>query len=81
MLYTMQIYYKLHFQLLVGQLRVITLCPPKLLHDINMNLTKSKRPKCSVLYAEPIQLENAAFIILVSIVLQSMLERGKMHDW
>ena len=25
--------------------------PLKLLHNINMNLTKSKMPKCSVLYA------------------------------
>ena len=42
---------------------------------------KSKMPKCSVLYAYHIQLENAAFIILVSIVLQSMLEHANMHDW
>ena len=77
MLYTMQKYYKLLVQLLVSQLSVITLCPLKLLHDINMILTKSKRPKCSILYAYHIQLENAAFIILVSIVLQSMLDHAK----
>ena len=45
-----------------------------------MNLTKSKLSKCSVLYASHIQLENAAYIILVSIVLQSMLEHAEMYD-
>ena len=51
MLYTVQKYYTLLFRLLVSQLGEIRLCPLKLLHDINMNLTKSKMPKCSVLYA------------------------------
>ena len=81
MLCSKQKYYTLLFQLLVSQLSVIKLCPLKLLHDINMNLTKSKMPKCSILYAGHIQLENAAFIILVSIVIRSMLEHANMYDW
>ena len=35
-------YCTLLFQLSVSQLGVIRLCPQKLLHDINRNLTKSK---------------------------------------
>ena len=74
-------YYSVLFQQLVSQLSVIRLCPLKLLHDINMNLTKSKMPKCSVLYAWHIQLENTAFILLVSIVLQSMPENATIYNW
>ena len=74
-------YYTLLFQLLVSQWSVIRLCPLKLLHDINTNLTKSIMPKCSLLYALHIQLENAAFITLVSIILKSMLEHANMYDW
>ena len=82
MQYTMQIIiYIVFFQLLVSLLSVIRLCPLKLLYDFYMNLTKSKLSKCSVIYASHIQLENAAYIILVSIVLQSMLEHAKMYDW
>ena len=77
----MQKYYTLLLQLLVSQLSVIRLCPLKLLHDINMNLTKSKMPTCNVLYVKHLQLENAAYIILVNNVLQSIFEHANMYDW
>ena len=45
-----------------------------------MNLTKSKMLKMQCTIRMHIYLENAAFIILVSVVLQSMLEHANMYD-
>ena len=51
MLYTMQILLYSTFTAIGKSIECNKALSTIILHDINMNLTKSKMPKCSVLYA------------------------------